>query len=80
MEIDLSDVIRLTLQFLKEQGLIESAKALQKESGVYLNAGTNLEVLEDDVRQGKWDHVLASIPQLTLSDRLMVRCFPSSFS
>lgn len=73
MEIDLSDVIRVTLQFLKEQGLSESAKSLQKETGIFLNTPTTaFDVLEDDIRQGKWDSVLSQLVQFTLSDELLV--------
>jgi len=37
LEIESMDVIRVVLQFLKENNLTESMRTLQKESGVTLN-------------------------------------------
>lgn len=37
LEIESSDVVRIVLQFLKENNLTESMQVLQKESGVTLN-------------------------------------------
>jgi WD40 repeat-containing protein SMU1 len=37
LEIESQDVIRLMLQFLKENNMTESLQALQAESGVSLN-------------------------------------------
>ena len=37
VSVEAADVVKLMLQFMKENGLTESARALQEETGVTLN-------------------------------------------
>jgi WD40 repeat-containing protein SMU1 len=67
MEVELQDVMKLVLQFLKEQGMSESLQILQRESGVYLNAVTDLESLLKDVLAGRWEIVLNQIFHIQIS-------------
>jgi WD40 repeat-containing protein SMU1 len=66
IEVESGDVIRLVLQFLKEQGLMNSFDTLQKESQVSLNAVDNMETLSNNIKNGSWDHVLAAISPLKI--------------
>lgn len=72
LEIESQDIIRVVLQFLKEQNLVDSMKALQRESGVTLNTVDNVESFAADIRNGKWDSVLSQTASLKLpSDKLV---------
>lgn len=72
LEIESQDVIRIVLQFLKENNLVDSMSTLQKESGVTLNTVDNIETFTADIRHGKWDSVLAQTAMLKLpSDKLV---------
>ena len=54
LEIESSDVVRVVLQFLKENNLTDAMQALQKESGVTLNTVDNVENFAKDIRNGRW--------------------------
>ena len=54
LEIESSDVVRVVLQFLKENNLTGAMQALQKESGVTLNTVDNVENFAKDIRNGRW--------------------------
>ena len=73
MEIESKDVIRLMLQFMKENNLSESMKALQYETGVSLNTVDSIENLMSDVNHGRWDNVLSQISQISLPKDKIVR-------
>ena len=66
VEIDSADVVRLVLQFLREQGLARSAAELELESGVRVNALTNRDALVKDVRDGKWAQALPKLASVEL--------------
>ncbi|KAJ2156537.1 hypothetical protein GGF46_005114 [Coemansia sp. RSA 552] len=63
MDIESADVVRLIEQFLKEHNLHKTLSELQNETGVSLNTVDNIDALQEDVIQGRWDAVLASIEQ-----------------
>ncbi len=67
MEVELQDVMKLVLQFLKEQGMGDSLQILQRESGVYLNAVTDLEGLLKDILTGRWESVLNQLLHIQIS-------------
>ena len=52
IEVDSQDVIKVVLQFLKENNLHKSMKALQEESNVSLNVVDNLDKLISDIHNG----------------------------
>eukprot|EP01025_Chloroclados_australasicus_P007511 TRINITY_DN12428_c1_g1_i1.p1 TRINITY_DN12428_c1_g1~~TRINITY_DN12428_c1_g1_i1.p1 ORF type:complete len:545 (-),score=56.42 TRINITY_DN12428_c1_g1_i1:164-1696(-) len=66
MELEATDVIKVILQFLKEQGLTESFNTLQNECQVSLNTVDSVEQLVSDVNNGRWDSVLPQVAQLKL--------------
>lgn len=72
MEIDSKDVVRLMIQFMKENGLVESMKVLQTEAGVSLNTVDNVESFAADIINGRWDTVLSQVSQLSLAKDKMV--------
>lgn len=63
-EVDAGDVVRLMLQFLKEQRLTQSFQTLQEESGVFLNTVESLEGFRSDIKNGRWDTVLSQVSTL----------------
>mmetsp|Transcript_49768 Transcript_49768/g.119305 ORF Transcript_49768/g.119305 Transcript_49768/m.119305 type:complete len:512 (+) Transcript_49768:24-1559(+) len=66
LEVDAQDVVRLMLQFCKENGLKESQRALQTESQVALNTVESVEGFLTDVQTGNWDAVLTAVQSLQL--------------
>lgn len=66
VEIEATDVIRLMLQFLKEQSLTGAMQALQEESQVALNTVDNVDSFLADVQQGRWDAVMPVVATLRL--------------
>ena len=63
VEIDSRDVIKLVLQFLKENNMSKSLQTLQLESNVSLNIVDNVDTFLADIQNGHWDSVL---PQVSL--------------
>lgn len=61
------DVIKLMLQFLRENNLTSSMHALQAESGVSLNTVQSIESFTADIHAGKWDLVLGQVSSLQLT-------------
>lgn len=73
LEIESQDVLRIVLQFLKENNLNESMKSLQRETGVTLNTVDNIDQFGSDIRNGKWDSVLSQTSALKLpGDKLVL--------
>jgi len=71
VEIDAPDVIRLILQFLKENQLLDTLQQLQKESGLVLNTVDNVASFANDIKNGRWDLVLSQVATLKLpADKL----------
>ncbi len=72
MEVDLGDVMKVVLQFLKEQGMTESFQILQRESGIHLNAVTDLDSLCRDIIAGRWDKALNQLMHIQVSVTTLV--------
>uniref|UniRef100_A0A0G4FBY7 CTLH domain-containing protein n=1 Tax=Chromera velia CCMP2878 TaxID=1169474 RepID=A0A0G4FBY7_9ALVE len=66
VEIDSSDVIKLVLQFCKENGLQRTVQILQEESNVSLNTVDSIEQFLSDVNHGRWDIVLQLASTMSL--------------
>ncbi|EUD68799.1 hypothetical protein C922_00487 [Plasmodium inui San Antonio 1] len=69
------DVIRLILQYLKENNLMRSFYVLQEESNVKLNAVSNVEMLIRDIHKGDWKNVLYNITTIQLSDETLINLY-----
>ncbi|PJF17998.1 hypothetical protein PSACC_02149 [Paramicrosporidium saccamoebae] len=54
------------MQFLRENGLVDTLKTLNQESGVTMNSLQDPAPLIDSIRQGKWDSVLGILSTIVL--------------
>ena len=64
VEIDGADVVRLILQFLKENDLHRSFHVLHTETDVALNSVDSLDAFTADVLAGRWPSVIKQVRQL----------------
>jgi WD40 repeat-containing protein SMU1 len=69
LEIEATDVVKIILQFCKENGLTESFHALQNECQVSLNTVDSVEAFASDITSGRWDALLPVVAQLKLPRR-----------
>ncbi|KAK2197186.1 bifunctional G-protein beta WD-40 repeat/LIS1 homology motif/WD40 repeat/WD40 repeat-containing protein SMU1/WD40-repeat-containing domain superfamily/Anaphase-promoting complex subunit 4 [Babesia duncani] len=69
------DVIKIILQYLKENGLTRSLWMLQEESGVSLNSVPNVEAVVSDVEAGRWNKVLDAIDTMMLSQETLFKLY-----
>ncbi|SCN62696.1 alternative splicing regulator, putative [Plasmodium chabaudi chabaudi] len=75
LNVSATDVIRLILQYLKENNLIRSFYVLQEESNVKLNATSNIDILIRDINKGDWKNVLFNISTIDLSDDTLMNIY-----
>lgn len=59
-------VIKIILQFCKENSLHQTFQTLQNECQVSLNTVDSLETFISDINNGRWDAILPQIAQLKL--------------
>jgi len=71
LEIQATDVIKVILQFCKENNLMQTFEALQSECGVSLNTVDSLEQFVADVQKGRWEVILPQIQSLKLPAEVM---------
>ncbi|KAI7991619.1 hypothetical protein LOK49_LG12G00091 [Camellia lanceoleosa] len=66
LEIEARDVIKIVLQFCKENSLHQTFQTLQNECQVSLNIVDSLETFVADINSGRWDAILPQVAQLKL--------------
>eukprot|EP00898_Chlorokybus_atmophyticus_P007377 jgi/Chlat1/7640/Chrsp64S07114 len=67
LEIEARDVIKVILQFCKENSLLSTLSALQSECQVSLNTvDTSVDSFSSDISSGRWDAVLPQLAHLSL--------------
>eukprot|EP00899_Mesostigma_viride_P015467 jgi/Mesvir1/23921/Mv10698-RA.1 len=69
LEIEARDVIKIILQFCKENSLQQTFHTLQEECQVSLNTVEGIESFTYDINHGRWDAVLPVVSQLKLPKR-----------
>ena len=72
LEIESGDVVKLMLQFCRENGLSNTLHSLQTETGVTLNSVDSVEALLTDVREGRWDKVLTAVGIMHLPQDILL--------
>ncbi|KAL6070515.1 Serine/threonine-protein kinase smu1 [Balamuthia mandrillaris] len=71
INVDAGDVIRLIMQFCKENSLQRTLATLQEETALSLNTVDNMEAFLADVTNGRWDAVLHNLKTLSLPPNLL---------
>jgi len=69
--VESADIVRLILQFCKENSLFRTLQCLQEESRVSLNTVDSLEQLGNDINHGRWDAVLQAASYLSLPTNVL---------
>jgi len=68
-------MVKLILQFLKENHLYSTMHTLQEEAQVTLNTVDNLDKFVADIMHGRWDQVLEVVNNLRVSETKLIDLF-----
>ncbi len=74
-EVAASDVVKLMLQFCKENSLQRTMQVLQEESGTTMNTVENVDSFISDINNGRWDSVLGQIVTLSVPQAKLVNLY-----
>ena len=66
-------LIRILIQFLRENNLNDTAKLLQKESNLNLNYIEDRREFYMKVTSGRWDEVLQEISKLNIPENVLIQ-------
>ena len=69
LDVEASDVVRIVLQFCKENNLTQTYAALAEETQCALNTVDSVEGFVGDIRNGRWDLVLPQVATMRLPKR-----------
>jgi WD40 repeat-containing protein SMU1 len=69
LDVEASDVVRIVLQFCKENNLTQTYAALAEETQCTLNTVDSVEGFLGDIRNGRWDLVLPQVATMRLPKR-----------
>eukprot|EP00041_Stephanoeca_diplocostata_P023801 m.592164 g.592164 ORF g.592164 m.592164 type:complete len:589 (+) comp22389_c0_seq24:225-1991(+) len=72
LEVESVDVVRLILQYLRENNLQRTADSLSTETGIVLNTVDSVETFVSDINNGHWDTVLQMITPLRIPHRKLI--------
>eukprot|EP00467_Chlorarachnion_reptans_P004427 CAMPEP_0114498094 /NCGR_PEP_ID=MMETSP0109-20121206/6689_1 /TAXON_ID=29199 /ORGANISM="Chlorarachnion reptans, Strain CCCM449" /LENGTH=507 /DNA_ID=CAMNT_0001675549 /DNA_START=52 /DNA_END=1572 /DNA_ORIENTATION=+ len=75
VEVEAHDVIKLIIQFLKENSLLNTVRTLQEESQVTLNTVENVDNFMNDILHGRWDSVIEVVSTLRLPNMKLMELF-----
>ncbi|KAJ4458162.1 putative Smu-1 suppressor of mec-8 and unc-52 protein [Paratrimastix pyriformis] len=76
--VDATDVIKLMLQFCKENALLKTMSTLMDETQVTLNTVDSVEQFVADINGGRWDQVLHTVGTLRLPIEKLIDLYEQS--
>ena len=66
VQVDASDVVKIILQFCKENNLKRSFEVIRDECQTSLNTVDSIDTFLSDINTGKWDAVLSQVAHLQI--------------